>query len=101
MGGEGDKGYLLTSISHRATDQSQHAEPVTFTYTVRIEPTTNGAVDTPGALLFSFDHEPAATSGVRKGDWIADVTYESRELHGQPTVATETLTIAHDGFFLV
>jgi hypothetical protein len=101
MGGEGDKGYLLTSVSHRATDPSQLGEPVTFTYTVSVEPSGNGAANTPGALLFRFDHEPTVQGGIQKGDWITDVTYESVGLLGQPTIATETLTIAHEGFFLV
>ena len=39
--------------------------------------------------------------GVRTGDWITDVTYESVELLGQSTVATETLTIAHEGFLFI
>ena len=82
MGGEGDKGYLLTSISHGATDQSQRGEHV----------------NTPGALLFHFSSEPIS-QGVKKGAWITDVTYESGAL-GQPAVATENLTIAHEGFFL-
>ena len=99
MGGEEDKGYVLTSISHRATDQSQPGEPVTFTYTVSVDP--SAAVNTPGALLFTFDSEPVAREGgVPKGDWIADVTYESVGLLGQPTVATETLTIAYEGFLI-
>jgi prepilin-type processing-associated H-X9-DG protein len=38
--------------------------------------------------------------GVPKGDWITDVTYEPAGLLGQPTVATETVTIAHEGFWL-
>lgn len=100
MGGEEDKGYLLTSISHRATDQSQVGEPVTFTYTVSIDPLATGADHTPGALLFTFSSEPTAQGGVRKGDWITDVTYASAELLGQPTVAMETLIIAHEGFLL-
>ena len=99
MRGEEDKGYVLTSISHGPTDQSQLGEPVTFTYTVSIDP--SAAVHTPGALLFTFDSEPVAREdGVPKGDWIADATYESGLL-GQPTVATETLTIAHEGFLLI
>jgi hypothetical protein len=55
-----------------------------------------GAVHTPGAPLFTFDREPTAQSDVQKGDWITDVTYESVGFLGQPTVATETLTIAHE-----
>ena len=99
MGGGEDKGYVLTSISHAAADQSRLGEPVTFTYTVSIDPS---AVNTPGALLFTFDSEPVARAGgVPKGDWIADVTYKSVGLLGQPTVATETLTIAHEGFLLI
>ena len=100
MGGEVDKGYVLTSISHRATEPSQLGEPVTFTYTVTVDP--SAAVNTPGALLFTFDREPVAREGgVQKGDWIMDVTYESVGPLGGPTVATETLTIAHEGFLLI
>jgi hypothetical protein len=92
---------VLTPISHRATDQNQLGEPVTFTYTVSIEPSATGPVHTPGALFFTFDGEPTAQGDVQKGDWITDVTYESVGLLGQPTIATETLTIAHEGFLLI
>jgi hypothetical protein len=97
--GAQDKGYVLTAISHRATDQSQLGEPVTFTFTVNVDPST--AKHTPGALLFHFESDPVAQGGVPKGDWIADVTYESAGFLGQPTVATEILTIAHEGFLLI
>jgi len=49
-----------------------------------------------------LSRETTAGSGdVRKGDWITDVTYEPAALSGQSTVAMETLTIAHEGFFLI
>ena len=54
--------------------------------------------NTPGALLFRFESDPVPQGGVQKGDWITDVTYG---LLGQPTVATETVTIAHEGFLLI
>ena len=66
--GAQDKGYVLTAISHRATDQSQLGEPVTFTFTVNVDPST--AKHTPGALLFHFESDPVAQGGVPKGDWI-------------------------------
>ena len=56
------------------------------------------ANSTPGALLFRFESDPVPQGGVQKGDWITDVTYE---LLGQPTVATETVTIAHEGFLFI
>lgn len=101
MAGEGDKGYLLTSIAHTATDQSRPGEPVTFTFTVTIEPSATEPVHTPRSLLFSFHCEPAVQGGVRKGGWITDVTHNSEGLSGQSTVATETLTIPHEGLLLV
>jgi hypothetical protein len=58
----------------------------------------DGEANTPGALLFRFESDPVSQDGVHKGSWITDVTYE---LLGQPTVATETVTIAHEGFLLI
>jgi Lysozyme like domain len=109
-----------------------HADPVTFTYTVSVDP--SAADHTPGALLFRFSSEPVAdhavtwtaialaesggassTSGedsrglwqinvepngnIQKGGWISDVTYEG--LQGGTAVAMETLTIAHEGYWLI
>jgi hypothetical protein len=75
-------------------------EAVAFTCTVSVDPAA--AVNTPGALLFTFGSEPLAPQGgVRKGGWITDVTYDSAGSLNQPTVATETITIAHEGFLLI
>jgi prepilin-type processing-associated H-X9-DG protein len=46
--------------------------------------------------LWQINVDPAQTNDVQKGEWITDVTYQSVDLLGQP--ATETLTIAHEGF---
>jgi type II secretory pathway pseudopilin PulG len=100
--GSPDGEYLLTAIEHASQPET---------------------VNTPGALLFTFDSEPnAGESAVRKGDWITDVTFETLEtgahaLYQDVTIppldtgvggcevcgdviATETLTIVHEGFWV-
>jgi hypothetical protein len=99
MDGTEDKGYVLTSLAHRATDVSHPGQPVTFTFTVRVEP----AAEKP---LYSSVFAPhwettAGAADVPKGTWIADITREPAALPGGSTVAMETLTIAHEGFLLI
>jgi hypothetical protein len=78
MRGDEDKGYVLTAIAHPATVASQ----------------ADGSV-------FGFHWETTAGAGdVQKGGWITDISYGTAALPAQSTVATETLTIAHEGFFL-
>jgi hypothetical protein len=86
------------------------ADPVTFTCTVSVDP--SAADHTPGALLFKFSSEPVADNAVT---WTAIALAESggaasTGLHAlyqdvfvptSPADAMETLTIAHEGSWLI
>jgi hypothetical protein len=101
MEGAEDKGYVLTALAHRAVGASHFGEPVTFTFTVRVEPAATGSADTSGSVFGYHWETTAGSGGVQKGDWITDVTYEPAALPGGSTVAMETLAIAHEGYFLI
>jgi hypothetical protein len=77
MDGAEDKGYVLTARVEPAA-----TKPLYSSMWVPHWDTTAGAAD------------------VQKGGWVTDISYGTAALPGQSTVAIETLTIAHEGFFL-
>jgi hypothetical protein len=78
-----------------------HGDPVTFTHTVSVDP--SAADHTPGALLFRFDSEPVADAAVTfTAIAMAESGGHQQDAgHGGTAVAMETLTIAHEGFWLI
>jgi hypothetical protein len=94
MGGGGDDCDAFDFVAWQNADAL--GDPITFTYTVS---NTSSAYEGTH-VLYPDVVVPPGEGGVPKGDWIADVTYGSVEVLGQPTVATETLTIAHEGLLI-
>ena len=87
-----------------------HADPVTFTNTVSVHPSAAG--HTPGALLFNFSSEPVADAAVTftaivlaEGDGESSsgthALYQDVLVPPPPAAAMETLTIAHEGGWLI
>ena len=70
-------------------DNSALGDPITFTYTVT---NTSSAYEGSHAL-YQDVVIPALDTDVRKGEWIADVTYQSVEPLGQPT---ETFAMTYE-----
>ena len=68
-----DGEHVLTAVQHAATGEESRG-------------------------LWQINARPCE-GGVRKGDWISDVTYES--LQNGNAVAVESLTIAHEGLLLI
>ena len=100
-----DNGLLLPAVQTGGVsvasgdvngDNSALGDPVTFTYTVR---NTSSAYEGTH-VLYQDVVVPPGEGSVPKGDWIADVTYDSVDVLGQPTVAMEALTTAHEGFLI-
>ena len=117
--GSPDGEYVLTAVQHVSQPEASVPETGDEVLIGFEFGDVNGGEDSRG--LFQINVDPVQSDadtfdcseltqwasgtplegGVRKGDWITDVTYESVELLGQSTVATETLTIAHEGFLFI
>jgi hypothetical protein len=87
-----DKGYVLTSVEHRTTEESQFGQAVTFTYTVGVSPSATGSIG--GVYVASGDVDGAPNA------FEYDFCDGGTAATG-PVVAMETLTIAHEGFGLI
>jgi Lysozyme like domain len=99
------------SVDHSAADHTPGAllfnfssEPVAdnaITWTAIAMAESGGASSTSGEDsrgLWQINVEPN-DGNIQKGGWISDGTFEG--LQGGTTVARETLTIAHEGYWLI
>ena len=81
-----DDGYVLTAIQHGSVDTLQGG--------------TDGAQNTPGALLFIFSQEPTAQD-TASGSYVLYQDVVVPPIETGPALAVESLTIAHEGFWLI
>ena len=96
-----DDGLLLPAVRIDDGEASNGGEDSRGLFQINVDPAQPDVDTFDCSELTQWASGTPLEGGVRKGDWITDVTYESVELLGQSTVATETLTIAHEGFLFI